>query len=133
MALLVPSLKSSSTGVDEGKCGAARSELTSCVFYLQEPKKRGIFRTIDSENNLTTDDIVQRIIENRSGTPISPLSSSSSFKLHRYMSVFSLLMFPLVCRLQFEARNQKKEAKEMAVIEAIKKREQNEAAAQTAH
>nr|XP_019939992.1 PREDICTED: ethanolamine-phosphate cytidylyltransferase-like isoform X2 [Paralichthys olivaceus] len=68
-----------------------------------EPKKRGVFRTIDSSNNLTTDDIVQRIIENR---------------------------------LQFEARNQKKEAKEMAVIEAMKKREQQEqsdAAAQTAH
>nr|XP_046261923.1 ethanolamine-phosphate cytidylyltransferase isoform X3 [Scatophagus argus] len=67
-----------------------------------EPKKRGIFRTIDSGNNLTTDDIVQRIIENR---------------------------------LQFEARNQKKEAKEMAVIEAMKRREQqeqNEAAAQAA-
>ncbi|KAL1251550.1 hypothetical protein QQF64_019346 [Cirrhinus molitorella] len=52
-----------------------------------EPKKRGIFRILDSGNNLTTDDIVQRIIENR---------------------------------LQFEARNQKKEAKEMAVIEALK-------------
>uniref|UniRef100_A0A8C2CTN4 ethanolamine-phosphate cytidylyltransferase n=1 Tax=Cyprinus carpio TaxID=7962 RepID=A0A8C2CTN4_CYPCA len=50
-----------------------------------EPKKRGIFRVLDSSNNLTTDVIVQRIIENR---------------------------------LQFEARNQKKEAKEMAVIEA---------------
>uniref|UniRef100_A0A3Q2CVP8 ethanolamine-phosphate cytidylyltransferase n=1 Tax=Cyprinodon variegatus TaxID=28743 RepID=A0A3Q2CVP8_CYPVA len=55
-----------------------------------EPKRRGIFRTIDSGNNLTTDDIVQRIIANR---------------------------------LQFEARNQKKEAKEMAVIEAMKRRE----------
>uniref|UniRef100_A0A665UWT8 ethanolamine-phosphate cytidylyltransferase n=2 Tax=Echeneis naucrates TaxID=173247 RepID=A0A665UWT8_ECHNA len=68
-----------------------------------EPKRRGIFRAIDSGNNLTTDDIVQRIIENR---------------------------------LQFEARNQKKEAKEMAVIEAMKKRdqlEQSEAAAQNAH
>uniref|UniRef100_A0A673HI87 ethanolamine-phosphate cytidylyltransferase n=1 Tax=Sinocyclocheilus rhinocerous TaxID=307959 RepID=A0A673HI87_9TELE len=52
-----------------------------------EPKKRGIFRILDSGNNLTSDDIVQRIIENR---------------------------------LQFEARNQKKEAKEMAVIEALK-------------
>uniref|UniRef100_A0A667ZNK5 ethanolamine-phosphate cytidylyltransferase n=1 Tax=Myripristis murdjan TaxID=586833 RepID=A0A667ZNK5_9TELE len=64
-----------------------------------EPKKRGIFRTVDSGNGLTTDDIVQRIIANR---------------------------------LQFEARNQKKEAKEMAVIEAMRKREeeQNEAAAQ---
>uniref|UniRef100_A0A8C5EJH7 ethanolamine-phosphate cytidylyltransferase n=1 Tax=Gouania willdenowi TaxID=441366 RepID=A0A8C5EJH7_GOUWI len=58
-----------------------------------EPKKRGIFRVIDSGNNLTTDDIVQRIIENR---------------------------------LQFEARNQKKEAKEIAVIEAMKRKEQEE-------
>ncbi|XP_071381235.1 ethanolamine-phosphate cytidylyltransferase isoform X1 [Centroberyx affinis] len=67
-----------------------------------EPKKRGIFRTVDSGNGLTTDDIVQRIIENR---------------------------------LQFEARNQKKEAKEMAVIEAMRRREeeeQSEAAAQVA-
>ncbi|KAJ8362836.1 hypothetical protein SKAU_G00116670 [Synaphobranchus kaupii] len=55
-----------------------------------EPKKRGIFRTVDSGNGLTTDDIVQRIIKNR---------------------------------LQFEARNQKKEAKEMAVIQAMKRRE----------
>uniref|UniRef100_A0A672Y3F8 ethanolamine-phosphate cytidylyltransferase n=2 Tax=Sphaeramia orbicularis TaxID=375764 RepID=A0A672Y3F8_9TELE len=68
-----------------------------------EPKKRGVFRTIDSGNNLTTDDIVQRIIENR---------------------------------LQFEARNQKKEAKEMAVIEAMKKREAQdvtEAATESSH
>ncbi|XP_037546153.1 ethanolamine-phosphate cytidylyltransferase [Nematolebias whitei] len=68
-----------------------------------EPKKRGIFRSVDSGNNLTTDDIVQRIIANR---------------------------------LQFEARNQKKEAKEMAAIEAMKRREkeqQDEAAAQPVH
>ncbi|KPP66185.1 ethanolamine-phosphate cytidylyltransferase-like [Scleropages formosus] len=56
-----------------------------------EPKKRGIFRTVDSGNGLSTDDIVQRIIQNR---------------------------------LQFEARNQMKEAKEMAVIEAMKLREE---------
>lgn len=40
-----------------------------------------------------------------------------------------------VHRLQFEARNQKKEAKEMAVIEAMKRKEQqdqSEAAAQAA-
>ncbi|XP_026879204.2 ethanolamine-phosphate cytidylyltransferase isoform X3 [Electrophorus electricus] len=58
-----------------------------------EPKKRGIFRMIDSGNGLTTDIIVQRIIENR---------------------------------LQFEARNQKKEAKEIAVIQALKRREGGE-------
>ncbi|XP_066560675.1 ethanolamine-phosphate cytidylyltransferase isoform X2 [Amia ocellicauda] len=56
-----------------------------------QPKKRGIFLTVDSGNDLTTDDIVQRIIKNR---------------------------------LLFEARNQKKEAKEMAVIQAMKKREE---------
>lgn len=45
-----------------------RFDATSCVFFLQEPKRRGIFRTIDSGNNLTTDDIVQRIIKNRWAT-----------------------------------------------------------------
>ncbi|KAM4692630.1 ethanolamine-phosphate cytidylyltransferase [Rhinophrynus dorsalis] len=55
-----------------------------------EPKRRGIFRTVDSENSLTTDDIVQRIIKNR---------------------------------LEYEARNQKKEAKELAVLEAQQRRE----------
>ncbi|XP_040186738.1 ethanolamine-phosphate cytidylyltransferase [Rana temporaria] len=55
-----------------------------------EPKLRGIFRTVESGSNLTTDDIVQRIIKNR---------------------------------LEFEARNQKKEAKELAVLEAQLKRE----------
>lgn len=41
----------------------------------------------------------------------------------------------LVHRLQYEARNQKKEAKEMAVIQAMKRREQqdqSDAAAQAA-
>lgn len=31
----------------------------------QEPKRRGIFRQIDSGSDLTTDLIVQRIIKNR--------------------------------------------------------------------
>ncbi|XP_043858354.1 ethanolamine-phosphate cytidylyltransferase isoform X1 [Dromiciops gliroides] len=56
----------------------------------KEPKKRGIFRQINSGNELTTDLIVQRIIKNR---------------------------------LEYEARNQKKEARELAVLEALKKRE----------
>ncbi|XP_005283123.1 ethanolamine-phosphate cytidylyltransferase isoform X1 [Chrysemys picta bellii] len=59
----------------------------------QEPKRRGIFRLVDSGSNLTTDLIVQRIIKNR---------------------------------LEFEARNQKKEAKELAVLEAMKKMEEKE-------
>lgn len=51
---------------------------------------------------------------------------------------FFLCNFPLLflSRLQYEARNQKKEAKEMAVIEAMKKREQQEQsedASQAAH
>ncbi|KAJ3601552.1 hypothetical protein NHX12_032520 [Muraenolepis orangiensis] len=52
-----------------------------------EPRRRGIWRTVDSGNSLTADAIVQRIIQNR---------------------------------LLFEARNQKKEAKEIAVIQALK-------------
>uniref|UniRef100_A0A4W4DT63 ethanolamine-phosphate cytidylyltransferase n=1 Tax=Electrophorus electricus TaxID=8005 RepID=A0A4W4DT63_ELEEL len=58
------------------------------------PRTRGILRIVDSRNNLTTDDIVQRIIKNR---------------------------------LLFEARNQKKEAKEMAMIQAMKQREEDKA------
>uniref|UniRef100_A0AAY4C0F3 ethanolamine-phosphate cytidylyltransferase n=1 Tax=Denticeps clupeoides TaxID=299321 RepID=A0AAY4C0F3_9TELE len=62
------------------------------------PKKKGIFRTVDSGNSLTTDNIVQRIIKNR---------------------------------LLYEARNQKKEAKELAVIQAIKSREEEKAKERT--
>lgn len=54
--------------------------------------------------------------------------------------VFSFFFFNLplllISRLQFEARNQKKEAKEIAVIEAMKRREQQEQpgdASQAAH
>lgn len=57
-----------------------------------EPRKKGIWRTVDSGNDLTTDAIVQRIIKNR---------------------------------LLFEARNQKKEEKEMAVIQALKLRDED--------
>lgn len=109
------------------------------MFCPQEPRKRGIFRTIDSGNNLTTDDIVQRIIENRSGTSLSALLYFS-FCLFTVLKcscqVYSSSVILCVPRLQFEARNQKKEAKEMAVIEAMKKKEQQdqrEAAAQAAH
>ncbi|XP_040048059.2 ethanolamine-phosphate cytidylyltransferase isoform X2 [Gasterosteus aculeatus] len=56
-----------------------------------EPRRKGILRTVDSGNSLTTDAIVQRIIKNR---------------------------------LLFEARNQKKEAKEMAVIQAMRRQEE---------
>ncbi|XP_049632607.1 ethanolamine-phosphate cytidylyltransferase isoform X2 [Suncus etruscus] len=51
----------------------------------QEPKRRGIFQQVDSSSDLTTDLIVQRIIQNR---------------------------------LEYEARNQKKEAKELAFLQA---------------
>uniref|UniRef100_A0A8C5B9F2 ethanolamine-phosphate cytidylyltransferase n=1 Tax=Gadus morhua TaxID=8049 RepID=A0A8C5B9F2_GADMO len=56
-----------------------------------EPRRKGIWRTVDSGSSLTTDAIVQRIIKNR---------------------------------LLFEARNQKKEAKEIAMIQALKRREE---------
>uniref|UniRef100_UPI003AAF4095 ethanolamine-phosphate cytidylyltransferase isoform X2 n=1 Tax=Centroberyx gerrardi TaxID=166262 RepID=UPI003AAF4095 len=88
--------------VSEVVIGAPYAVGKDLLDHFKEPKKRGIFWTVDSGNGLTTDDIVQRIIENR---------------------------------LQFEARNQKKEAKEMAVIEAMRRREeeeQSEAAAQIA-
>lgn len=53
------------------------------------------------------------------------------------LNLYSVLIHTssFLLRLQFEARNQKKEAKEMAVIEALKRREQEEgeAAAQPAH
>lgn len=38
----------------------------------------------------------------------------------------SFMEFPGCCRLAFEARNQKKEAKELAVLEAMKKMEAEE-------
>ncbi|KAK2714106.1 hypothetical protein QYM36_008636 [Artemia franciscana] len=59
----------------------------------QEPKKRGLFKIIDSENPMTTDMIVQRIIKNK---------------------------------LDFEERNRKKEAKELAVYEAFQKFEKED-------
>lgn len=34
-------------------------------FYTKEPRRKGILRTVDSGNSLTTDAIVQRIIKNR--------------------------------------------------------------------
>lgn len=73
--------------VSSGSRGRSSSPLLS---GLQEPKRRGIFRQIDSGNDLTTDLIVQRIIKNR---------------------------------LEYEARNQKKEAKELAFLEARRRQE----------
>lgn len=58
------------------------------------------------------------------------------FNCHFSLVSLQLHVIFLLFRLQFEARNQKKEAKEMAVIEAMKRRdeqEQSEAAAQAAH
>ena len=57
------------------------------------PKQLGIFTEIDSKSNLTTADIVQRII---------------------------------VHKLQYETRNQKKESKEIAIIEMMEKKKENE-------
>lgn len=107
-----------------------------CLFVccFQEPKKRGIFWTIDSGNNLTTDDIVQRIIENRF-PPIFYLICMECvhdpFLKITLLNVclsgnFGILFFFFfhILRLHYEVRNQKKEAKEMAVIEAMRRREQ---------
>uniref|UniRef100_A0A8C5EB18 ethanolamine-phosphate cytidylyltransferase n=1 Tax=Gouania willdenowi TaxID=441366 RepID=A0A8C5EB18_GOUWI len=56
-----------------------------------EPKKRGIFRVIDSGNNLTTDDIVQRIIENRMPQECCyVLSCSYSLKVPSHQNATSM-------------------------------------------
>lgn len=75
------------------------------------------------------------------GTISPPMTSSRESSktglrlIHHIYSFLSCCFFQLhyihlallcVSRLQFEARNQKKEAKEMAVIEAMKRREQQE-------
>lgn len=44
----------------------------------------------------------------------------------RFVHFFPIKSLLCVSRLQFEARNQTKEAKERAVIEAMKKREQQD-------
>ena len=36
-----------------------------CSLLVQEPRRKGIWRTVDSGSSLTTDAIVQRIIKNR--------------------------------------------------------------------
>ncbi|XP_040845693.1 ethanolamine-phosphate cytidylyltransferase isoform X3 [Ochotona curzoniae] len=71
--------------VAEVVIGAPYAVTAELLAHFKEPKRRGIFRQIDSGSDLTTDLIVQRIIKNR---------------------------------LEYEARNQKKEAKELAFLEA---------------
>lgn len=89
--------------VSPGSCLYLRL-LRRCVWSLrdalcpQEPKKRDIFRTIDSGNNLTTDDIVQRIIANRSANSIvysSVSSESSSVTAKHFLSLFFYYCFLL--------------------------------------
>ncbi|XP_029364397.1 ethanolamine-phosphate cytidylyltransferase-like isoform X5 [Echeneis naucrates] len=77
--------------VSEVVIGAPFAVTKDLLDHFKEPRRKGILRTVDSGNSLTTDAIVQRIIKNR---------------------------------LQFEARNQKKEAKEIAVIQAMKRKEE---------
>uniref|UniRef100_A0AAX7SDR3 ethanolamine-phosphate cytidylyltransferase n=1 Tax=Astatotilapia calliptera TaxID=8154 RepID=A0AAX7SDR3_ASTCA len=77
--------------VSEVVIGAPFAVTKDLLDHFKEPRRKGILRTVDSGNSLTTDAIVQRIIKNR---------------------------------LLFEARNQKKEAKEIAVIEAMKRLEE---------
>nr|KAG5687384.1 hypothetical protein BaRGS_019888 [Batillaria attramentaria] len=60
------------------------------VLACREPKRRGIFKIIDSDNSLTTELIIQRIIKHR---------------------------------LEFEARNKKKEEKELKIMEYMKSKE----------
>ena len=47
-------------------CRDDESHLYGIFFiHFQEPRRKEILRTVDSENSLTTDAIVQRIIKNR--------------------------------------------------------------------
>lgn len=85
---------------------------------MQEPRRRGILRTVDSGNSLTTDAIVQRIIKNRYKTKQKHAAADHLYRIAPISSP------PFDPRLLFEARNQKKEAKEMAVIQAMKRREE---------
>lgn len=85
---------------------------------MQEPRRRGILRTVDSGNSLTTDAIVQRIIKNRYKTKQKHAAADHLCRIAPISSP------PFDPRLLFEARNQKKEAKEMAVIQAMKRREE---------
>lgn len=64
------------------------------------------------------------------------ITCTCTFLVPFNVRLYSSRLSRVAPRLQFEARNQKKEAKEMAVIEAMKKKEQqdqSEAAAQEAH
>lgn len=47
--------------------------------------------------------------------------------LSAMINAMLVLFLPVPARLLFEARNQKKEAKEMAVIQAMKRREEDKA------
>lgn len=67
------------------------------------PKQLGIFVEIDSANEMTTELIIDRIIQNR-------------YKINSYL-IFLLNLLSL----QFESRNRKKERKEVAAFKALQR------------
>ncbi|PVD39410.1 hypothetical protein C0Q70_02040 [Pomacea canaliculata] len=73
--------------VSEVVIGAPYEVTGDLMDHFKEPKKRGKFKIINSNNSLTTEMIIERIIKNR---------------------------------LEFEARNKKKEEKELKILEYLK-------------
>lgn len=63
----------------------------------QEAKKRGIFRVLDSGSDLTTDDIVQRIIENRCETRAKCENVARLRCLRKYANAISLFVLVDCC------------------------------------
>jgi ethanolamine-phosphate cytidylyltransferase len=72
-----------------------------------EPKRQEKFKTIDSGNSLTTEDLVQRIISNR---------VRSIFKIVKIL-FFNKNKFYL--QLSYQERNRKKEEKEASIWNAL--------------
>lgn len=99
-------------------CGQESPDLP---LLFQEPKRRGIFCQIDSGSDLTTDLIVQRIIKNRCAPSHLSLSGWVGSGQLPVLERTSLYLSGL--RLEYEARNQKKEAKELAFLEALRQQE----------
>ena len=103
------------------------------VLCHQVAKAKGKFKVIDSGNPLTTEDIVKRIIENRFVTTRCFACTVTAYRLlfsSPYVSRLALeslqsieVVYVCVClnsfRMNYEARNKKKEQKEMRIMKRL--------------
>ncbi|XP_066836043.1 ethanolamine-phosphate cytidylyltransferase isoform X3 [Anser cygnoides] len=122
--------------VSEVVIGAPYAVTADLLDHFREPKRRGIFQLVDSGSNLTTDLIVQRIIKNstkwcvlgqtKHGTAAASSEGEVLFDRCGSLGLQREVIVTLggSSGLEFEARNQKKEAKELAVLEAMKRLEE---------